>query len=76
VQHDPQLAARGHFWETHHPVIGDMTWDAPAYRLSGTPMYPKGPAPQLGQHNEHIYREILGFSEEEFIELMVSGATE
>ncbi len=76
VQNDPQLAARGHFWETRHPVIGDMTWDAPAYRLSATPMYPKNPAPMLGQHNEHVYRELLGFEEEEFIDLMVSGAIE
>jgi benzylsuccinate CoA-transferase BbsF subunit len=76
VQEDPQLAARGHFWEIEHPVIGPMTWDAPAYRLSGTPAYKRDPAPMLGQHNEYVYRELLGYSEEEFIELMVSGVLE
>lgn len=76
VQTDPQLAARGHFWEITHPVIGPMTWDAPAYRLSGTPAYPKAPAPKLGQHNEYVYRELLGYSEQEFVELMVQRVAE
>ena len=74
VQQDPQLAAREHFWEIEHPVIGPMTWDAPAYRLSETPAYKNAPAPLLGQHNEHVYRDLLGYSEEEFVDLMVSGA--
>jgi crotonobetainyl-CoA:carnitine CoA-transferase CaiB-like acyl-CoA transferase len=76
VQSDPQLAARGHFWEIEHPVIGRMTWDAPAYRLSATPAYPKAPAPKLGQHNELVYRELLNFSEQEFVELMVNRVAE
>lgn len=76
VQFDPQLAARGHFWPIEHPVIGPMTWDAPAYRLSGTPAYPKAPAPKLGQHNEYVYREVLGYSEQEFVELMVQRVAE
>ena len=73
---DVQLVHRGHYWPTEHPVIGPMTWDAPAYRLSATPAYPQRPAPRLGEHNEYVYRELLGYSEEEFVELMVSGATE
>ncbi len=76
VQTDPQLAARGHFWEITHPVIGPMTWDAPAYRLSVTPAYPQAPAPMLGQHNEYVYRELLGYSEQEFVNLMVQRVAE
>ncbi|MBM4411012.1 MAG: CoA transferase [Chloroflexi bacterium] len=76
VQSDPQLAARGHFWQIEHPVIGPMTWDAPAYRLSGTPAYPQAPAPKLGQHNEYVYRDLLGYSEQEFVELMVQRVAE
>ena len=73
VQEDPQLAARGHFWENEHEVIGPMIRDGPAYRLSETPAYKQAPAPFLGQHNEQVYRELLGYSEEEFVELMVAG---
>jgi len=76
VQTDPQLAARGHFWEITHPVIGPMTWDGPAYRLSETPAYPNLPAPMLGQHNEHVYRDLLGFTEQEFVDLMVQRVAE
>ncbi len=74
VQHDPQLQARGHFWETDHPVIGPLTYDGPAYLLSETRAGPRNPAPLLGQHTEQVFREVLGYGEEELAELVVSGA--
>ena len=74
VQHDPQLRHRGHFWETDHPVIGPLTYDGPAYLLSETRAGPNKPAPLLGQHTEQVFRELLGYSEEELAELVVSGA--
>jgi len=67
---------RGHWWPIEHPVIGPMTWDSPSYWLSATPAYPRRPAPRLGEHNEYVYRELLGYTEEEFVDLMVSGATD
>jgi hypothetical protein len=27
----------------------------------------------VGQHNEYIYREVLGMPDEEFVELLVDG---
>lgn len=76
VQHDPQLAARGHFWEIEHPVIGRTGWDAPAYRLSATPAYPLRPAPLLGEHNDHVYRELLGYDADDLAELVAAGVLE
>ncbi|MBA4180432.1 MAG: hypothetical protein C0506_07580 [Anaerolinea sp.] len=73
VHRDPQLRARGHFWRSSHPVVGEADWDAPAFRLSETPMYPLRPAPLLGQDNERVYREILGFSDDEISELIIAG---
>jgi len=32
------------------------------------------PAPCLGQHNEYVFRELLGMSEEEFSEWLVAGS--
>ncbi len=74
VQHDPQLRARGHFWETDHPVIGPLTYDGPAYLLSETRAGPRNPAPLLGQHTEQVFREVLDYSEDELAELVASGA--
>ena len=74
MQHDPQLQTRGHFWETDHPVIGPLTYDGPAYLLSETRAGPRNPAPLLGQHTEQVFREVLGYSDEELAELVASGA--
>ncbi len=74
VQHDPQLLARGHFWETDHPVIGPLTYDGPAYLLSETRAGPRNPAPLLGQHTERVFRDLLGYGEDELAELVASGA--
>ncbi len=74
VERDPQLLARGHFWETDHPVIGPLTYDGPACLLSETRAGPRNPAPLLGQHTAQVLRETLGYSEDELAELAASGA--
>jgi crotonobetainyl-CoA:carnitine CoA-transferase CaiB-like acyl-CoA transferase len=76
VQNDVQLRYRGHFWRQRHPVIGEADWDAPAFRLSRTPLYPSKPAPLLGGDNEYVYGHILGFSPDELAELTVAGVLE
>jgi len=76
VEEDPQLNARRHFWETDHPVIGPLRYDGAAYLLSETRAGPRNPAPLLGQHTEQVFREVLGYSEEELAELVASGALE
>jgi crotonobetainyl-CoA:carnitine CoA-transferase CaiB-like acyl-CoA transferase len=76
LEADPQLAHREHGWRTPHPLLGPIPLDAPAFRLRGTPLYPLRPSPMLGEDNERVYREVLGYSEEEFIELMAAGVVE
>jgi crotonobetainyl-CoA:carnitine CoA-transferase CaiB-like acyl-CoA transferase len=73
---DPQLAHRGHYWKLEHPVMGLRTYDGPAFRLSNTPGVLSKAAPLLGEDNEYVYRDIVGLSEEEFIELLADGALE
>lgn len=73
---DPQLAHRNHYWTLKHPVMGDRTYDAPAFKLSKTPTELTKAAPLLGEDNEYVYRDLLGLSEEEFIELLADGAFE
>ncbi len=57
----------------HHPVIGDVDWNGPSWHLSRTPLYPLRPSPTLGQHNGHVYRALLGYSDEDVAELAASG---
>ncbi|MCA9830762.1 MAG: CoA transferase [Dehalococcoidia bacterium] len=76
IQDDKQIRARGHYWPTRHPVIGDVDWNGPSWHLSETPLYPSRPAPTLGQHNEHVYRQLLGYGDDEVAELVASGVME
>lgn len=70
---DPQLAHRGHFWYLEHPEMGRCAYDGPCFTLSSTPAQLTMPAPCLGQHNEYVYREILGMSDEEMAACIVDG---
>jgi crotonobetainyl-CoA:carnitine CoA-transferase CaiB-like acyl-CoA transferase len=41
-------------------------------RLSKTP-YQMRRAPMLGEHNEYVYTQLLGMSDEEFVQLIADG---
>ncbi len=73
---DPQLAHRNHWWSSDHPVIGKMSYESPAWRLSDTPPPPPRRSPTLGEDSEYVYRTLCGYSEEEFRQLIVEGVVE
>jgi len=73
---DPQLEHRHHFRSVVHPEVGQHLVEAPAFLLSDTPAELKMSAPCMGEHNEYVCTEILGMSDEEFLELVVSGVLE
>ncbi|MBI2916753.1 MAG: CoA transferase [Chloroflexi bacterium] len=73
---DPQLNHRHHFWLLDHATIGQHAYSTPSAKLSGTPHELYKAAPLLGQDNEHVYRDILGLNEEEFIALAMEGVFE
>jgi len=70
---DPQLRHRNHFVRLNHKEIGPMAYRAPAYKLSRTPSRLLRPGPCLGQHNEWIYKEILGYSDDEIGDMLSEG---
>ena len=76
VQHDEQLRDRGYFWNTDHPLIGPLDYDGPAYQLGDTRAGPRESAPLLGQHNERVFRELLGYSAEGLAELVAAGVVQ
>ncbi|MCY3568832.1 MAG: CoA transferase [Chloroflexi bacterium] len=73
---DPQLAHRNHWWTSDHPVIGEMSYESPAWRLSDTPPPMPRRSPLLGEDSEYVYRKLCGYSEEEFQQLIVEGVVE
>ena len=74
LRNDPQLAHRGHFWMLDHPTMGHRAYDGPSFRLSDTPAELTKAAPLLGEDNEYVYKDIVGMSDEEYVEHLVSGA--
>ncbi len=76
VLHDPQLRQRKIFWPMQHAEMGDFTHLGESFQLSETPAQPYSPAPLIGEHTEQIMTEMLGMSDEEFIDLMQAGVFE
>lgn len=69
---DPQLRHRNHFVKLGHPELGSYSARNHAFRMSRTSSKMK-PAPCLGEHTEFVCREILGMSDEEFVNYLLDG---
>ena len=57
----PQLESREFYRETEHPVIGRIKVPAELFRMSASPYQMRMAAPLLGQHNEEVYGDGLGY---------------
>ena len=57
---DPHFAAREAIVSTSHPHFGTLRMQNVAPRLSRSPGSIRTAAPEVGQHNEEIYRDVLG----------------
>ncbi len=66
---DPHFAAREAIVATPHPQFGELRMQNVAPRLSATPGRVRSPAPALGEHNDEIYRGVLGLSDERYAAL-------
>jgi len=70
---DPHLEARS-FWEaTDEPDAGPHRFPGRPGQLSKTPLGTRLPTPTLGQHNEYVFRELLGMTDDEYAALETSG---
>ena len=74
LRNDPQLEHREHYWMLDHPTMGHRAYDGPSFRLSETPAELTKAAPLLGEDNEYVYKDIVGMSDDEYVEHLVSGA--
>jgi benzylsuccinate CoA-transferase BbsF subunit len=69
---EPQL--RGHFLRAPHAIHGDALLESTRYRLSRTPARVARAGPTLGQDNEYVLRELLGYDADRIESLRAAGA--
>jgi crotonobetainyl-CoA:carnitine CoA-transferase CaiB-like acyl-CoA transferase len=68
-----QLESRGFFGEVEHPVMGNVSCPTSPYRFSETPHCFHHPAPMLGEHNEEIFIDRLGYGKEDLMRMRGAG---
>lgn len=66
---DPHFKARDAIVSVPHPDFGELRMQNVAPKLSETPGSVRSPSPALGQHNDEVYRELLGLPEQRYAEL-------
>jgi crotonobetainyl-CoA:carnitine CoA-transferase CaiB-like acyl-CoA transferase len=72
IMQDPQYQALDSIITVNDPELGPIKMQNVLFRLSETPGEVKWSGPQLGEHNEEVYRE-LGIDEERLEKLKAEG---
>ena len=73
MANDPQLQHYHFFEEIEHPAMGKLAYThGPSFRLSESD-YEVGRANLIGEHNDYVYSQVLGLSDEEWSQLVVEG---
>jgi len=70
---DPSLLARDMIQEIEQPYMGKISIPGIPVKLSATPGMIDKPAPFLGEHNQEVYDQLLGFTKEDLIKLEKEG---
>jgi benzylsuccinate CoA-transferase BbsF subunit len=69
---DPHLQERQAYVDVEHPHVGVEWLYGMSWLLSGTPGSVRAPAPLLGQHNEYVFRQLLGLPARDLERLQAS----
>jgi CoA:oxalate CoA-transferase len=70
---DEQLAFRKYWVEVDHPEAGVLKYPGAPYKLSGTPWTINHAAPLLGEHNENVFCEMLGYTRQDLVKMRQAG---
>jgi formyl-CoA transferase len=70
---DPHFAAREAIVRLAHPELGEFAMHNVVPKLSDSPGRVRHVGPELGEHNDEIYRDLLGMSAEELTSLRETG---
>jgi len=73
TDNDPQIAARGTFFELDHPVIGPALFEGTPMTMSRSEPDNWRSAPLLGEDNDYVFGEVLGLSPERLVQLSEAG---
>ena len=63
--HDPHLNDRQCWTRVIYRTLGEQAALAPPWKLSATPAAISSPAPLFGEHSNHVYKELLGMTDDE-----------
>jgi benzylsuccinate CoA-transferase BbsF subunit len=72
-ERDPQVAARGVFFEMDHPVIGRARFEGNPMHFSSLAQDNWRSAPLLGEDNEYVFKQIVGTDDDEYSQLQAEG---
>ncbi|HLZ69255.1 MAG TPA: CoA transferase [Dehalococcoidia bacterium] len=70
---DPQLRARNFFRRQRQADAGEYEYLGPMWQFGETPVEFYQPPVMFGEHNDYVYRELLGCSEEEYQRFQDAG---
>ena len=71
LERDKHLKARQMFVTVDHPDMGPAPVRRSPFLLDGQPLPVRRPSPLVGEHTEWVLREVIGLSEEEYLECVV-----
>ncbi len=71
--HCPQLRERGFFEPITRDDMGTYDYPGRLFRMADTPNEPRRAPPRLGEDNEYVYRDLLGYSQDRYRALVESG---
>lgn len=70
IANDPHYRARDMLLTINDPELGDIKMQGIVPKLSATPGSVDWTGPRLGEHNDEIYKGLLGLSDQEIQELL------
>ena len=70
---DPHLADRGSFWEMTQADCGTYRYPGAPYRFTNAEISPRLPPVMLGEHNDHVWRQLVGLDDEDYERLVADG---
>ncbi len=70
---DSHLAARNWFQTRTHPSVGTYPYPGHPWRATGLDLAWGRPLPGFGQDNEYVYKQILGYTDDQYDDLVAQG---
>lgn len=71
LERDEHLKARGVFRTIEHPEMGTASLATSPLVLDGERLPVRSPAPLISEHNEYVLRQVLGLTEEEYLDCVI-----